>query len=326
VTLLARPITPDEVAIYRRNGVVLLRGILGQQSVNALRRAIDAAISTIGDSRVGCNLSGVRRAAEAGNAEALRETDASKQDPSGITAHVIRACKDGGNSFLVDQSGKDQGSFLFDSGLVSRIGEFRKFALNGPAGSIAAALLQSETVRFFNDQIFVKEARTPDRTAFHQDATYFEIDGDQCCVLSISVDPVRLETGAMIYLRGSHRDGRLYQPNLLVTQAPLPGAEGEPLPDIEGHMEDYDLIYFETEPGDVLAQHYRIVHGAGGNNTQYQVHRAASLRYCGDDVRFKVRPWAPKQLHHTNRLRDGQPLSGPDFPIVWTRQQNEEAA
>ena len=322
MTSLARPITPDEIAVYRRNGVVLLRGILDLQSVNGLRRGIDAALSTIDDSSAGCNLSRIRRTAEAANSGVSREAGGAQPHLSDIAAQV----KAVGKAFLVDRSDEDRGSFLFDTGLVPRVGEFRKFALNGPAREIAAGLLQSETVRFFNDQIFVKEARTPDRTAFHQDATYFEIDGDQCCVLWIAVDPVRLESGAMIYLRGSHRDGRLYRPNVFVTQAPLPGAQGEPLPDIEGHMEDYDLIYFETEPGDVLVHHYRTVHGAGGNNTRYQVRRAASLRYCGDDVRFKIRPWAPKQPHHTNRPRDGQPLSGPDFPIVWTRQQNEEAA
>jgi hypothetical protein len=269
VTLLARPITPDEVAVYRHHGVVLLRGILGLQSVNSLRRAIDAAVSTMGDSPAGYDLSLVRRAAQAANSEVFRETDGRRDDVSGLMAHV----KASGKPFLVDQSDEDEGSFLLDTGLTSRIGEFRKFALNGPAGEIAATLLQSEIVRFFNDQIFVKEARTPDRTAFHQDATYFEIDDDQCCVLWIPVDPVRLESGAMLYLRGSHRDGRLYQPNVFMTQTPLLGAEGEPLPDIEGHMEDYDLIYFETEPGDVLVHHYRTVHGAGGNNTRYQVRR-----------------------------------------------------
>jgi hypothetical protein len=71
--------------------------------------------------------------------------------------------------------------------------------------------------------------------------------------------------------------------------------------------------------------HYRTIHGAGGNHSRYQVRRAASLRYCGDDIRFQTRPWTPKQLHHTSRLRDGAPLSGPDFPVVWTRHAQEAA-
>jgi ectoine hydroxylase-related dioxygenase (phytanoyl-CoA dioxygenase family) len=130
----------------------------------------------------------------------------------------------------------------------------------------------------------------------------------------------------MQYLRGSHRDGKLYQPNVFVTQTPLPGAQGEPLPDIEGHMSDYDIVHFDVEPGDVIVHHYRTIHGAGGNHSRYQVRRAASLRYCGDDIRFETRPWAPKQLHHTQRLNDGDPLSGPDFPVVWTRRRAQEAA
>jgi ectoine hydroxylase-related dioxygenase (phytanoyl-CoA dioxygenase family) len=191
---------------------------------------------------------------------------------------------------------------------------------------IAGALLESEQVNFFGDQIFVKEPQTRERTAFHQDATYFEIDGDQCCVMWIPVDPVTLEGGVMQYLRGSHRDGKLYQPNVFVAQTPLPGAQGEPLPDIEGHMDDHDIVHFDVEPGDVIVHHYRTVHGAGGNHTRYQVRRAASLRYCGDDIRFCTRPWAPKQLHHTGRLNDGDPLSGPDFPVVWRRRRAQEAA
>jgi len=319
---IARPITADEIASYRRNGVVVLRGILDLSTINALRRAIDAGVASLAQSHSGYDLSLVRRAAQTNNSKVFAEADGGQHDVSGIMEYV----KASGKPFLVDPSAKDEGSFLLDTGLAARISDFQKFALQGPSCDIAGALLQSETVRFFNDQIFVKEAQTPDRTAFHQDATYFEIDGDQCCVLWVPVDPVRLETGAMLYWRGSHLDGRLYQPNVFMTQTALPGAIGEPLPDIEGHIGDYDLIYFETEPGDVLVHHYRTVHGAGGNTSRYQVRRAASLRYCGDDIRFKTRPWAPKQLHHTHRLSDGEPLSGPDFPVVWTRQRSEAAA
>ena len=191
---------------------------------------------------------------------------------------------------------------------------------------IAGALLESDKVRFFGDQIFVKEPQTRERTAFHQDATYFEIDGDQCCVMWVPVDPVTLEGGVMQYVRGSHRDGKLYQPNVFIAQTPFPGAEGELVPDIEGHLDDYDIVHFDVEPGDVIVHHYRTIHGAGGNHTRYQVRRAASLRYCGDDIRFCTRPWAPRQLHHTHCLQDGEPLSGPDFPVVWTRRPEQEAA
>jgi Phytanoyl-CoA dioxygenase (PhyH) len=319
---LTRPITKDEVAAYQIAGVVLLRGILDLQTVNGLRHCIDDAVRTIADSPSGYDLSSLTRAAEVEDRHLLEAESSGQHNVAALVDHI----KASGKRFLFDTQTTAKGSFFLDTGIASRIRPFRRFTLNGPGPEIAAGLLQSDKVNFFGDQIFVKEPGTRERTAFHQDATYFEIDGDQCCVLWIPVDPVTVETGAMQYLRGSHRDGKLYQPNVFVAQTALPGAQGEPLPDIEGHMQEYDIVHFDTEPGDVIVHHYRTVHGAGGNQSRYQVRRAASLRFCGDDIRHKVRPWAPRQLHHTHQLQDGDPLSGPDFPVVWRRHSEQEAA
>jgi ectoine hydroxylase-related dioxygenase (phytanoyl-CoA dioxygenase family) len=256
------------------------------------------------------------------NQELLQAASEGQHDISGIVEYI----KSSGKPFLVEEDVHNAGSFFLDTGIAARLRDFRRFTLSGPGPLIAAALLDSDNVNFFGDQMFVKEPGTRERTAFHQDATYFEIDGDQCCVLWMPVDPVTVENGAMMYVRGSHRDGKLYQPNVFVAQTPLPGAQGEPMPDIEGHMEDYDLVQFDVEPGDVIVHHYKTLHGAGANHSRYQMRRAASLRYCGDDIRVCPRPWAPKQLHHTQRLNDGDPLSGPDFPVVWTRRKDQQAA
>lgn len=323
MTKLVRPITPDEAAAYRTAGVVLLRGILELAAVNTLRRCIDETVATLGASASGYDLSALTAAYEAFDTDAISRSDGGQHDVSGIMAHMRAQ----GKPLLLDATdGARRGRFLLDTGLTARLKEFRRFALQGAGPEIAAALLGSDTVRFFGDQVFVKEPGTRERTAFHQDATYFEIEGDQCCVLWVPVDPVTLENGAMRYVRGSHLDGRLYKPNVFMSQAPLPGAEGETLPDIESNPEAFDLVNFDVEPGDVLVHHYRTVHGTGGNRSRYQVRRAASIRYCGDDIRFCARPWAPKQLHHSHALMDGDPLSGPDFPVVWSRDATREAA
>jgi hypothetical protein len=34
-----------------------------------------------------------------------------------------------------------------------------------------------------------------------------------------------------------------------VSEEPIPGSVGEQLPDIEGHEDDYDIVYYESEPG-----------------------------------------------------------------------------
>ena len=321
MTKLTRAITPDEIATYRVAGVVLLKNILDISAINTVRRSIDTAVNTLDESKNGYNLSAITAAAEKNDAEALNTDSKGQHDVSAIIDHV----KSTGKPFLYDKTETSgHGNFLLDTAVSSRLREFNRFVRRGACPEIAAALLESKKVNFFGDQVFVKEPGTRERTAFHQDATYFEIEGDQCCVLWIPTDPVTLEHGAMMYVRGSHKDGRLYQPNVFISQASLPGAEGELLPNIEDHMDDYDVVHFDTEPGDVLVHHYRTVHGTGGNTSRYQVRRAASLRYCGDDVRIKRRAWAPKQLHHSNNLSDGMPLSGVDFPVVW-REANQEA-
>lgn len=218
------------------------------------------------------------------------------------------------------------GQFFVDTGSAARLKEFRRLITRGVLPEIAGGLLSSNEVRLVDDQVFVKAPNTPERTAFHQDATYMHLTGEQCCVLWIAVDETSLTTGTMQYVRGSHRDGREYQPNMFVSQATLPGARGDILPDIEADPDQFDLIHFETEPGDVLVHHYKTIHGTGGNHSLTVPRRAASIRYGGDDIRYAQRPGAPVRLHHIEPQVEGEPLHGNDFPLVWQRKQQEQAA
>ncbi len=125
----------------------------------------------------------------------------------------------------------------------------------------------------------------------------------------VPVDPVTFENGAMQYWRGSHRDGKLYKPNVFISQSPLPGSEGHDLPDIENNMDDFDIIHFDVQPGDVLVHHYRTIHGTGGNRSRYQVRRAASIRYCVGIARNE---------YHRNEMHLSKPLSQSDA-LVFAR-------
>jgi len=320
---LTRSVTQDEIAAYRQAGVVLLKGILSLKAVNSLRRSIDQAMETLDQSPSGYDFTKVLRATAAGDFEQLRSMSGGQYDLEAIMDYV----KSTGKPLLADDnSDQSEGAYFIDTGIAAKLNSYRRLCVGGVLPEVAGQLMQSETVRFFGDQVFVKEPNTPGKTAFHQDATYFEIEGDQCCVMWVPADPVALENGAMMSVRGSHRDGKLYKPNVFISQAPLPGSEGADLPDIENNLDDFDIIHFDVEPGDILVHHFRTIHGTGGNRSRYQVRRAASIRYCGDDIRFKERPWAPQQLHHTYRLHTGDPLGGSDFPIVWERQTQEKAA
>ncbi len=269
-TKLTREITADEVRAYHQAGVVLLRGVLDLPTVNTMRACIDDGVKSIGASPAGYDLSALRAAYEASDDEQLRSRDGGQHDVSGISNYIRQS----GKPFLLEAAKDADGSFYLDTALSSRHDKFRRLIMRGALADIAGALLCSEEVRYYNDQLFIKEPRTKQKTAFHQDAAYFNIEGDDCCTMWVPVDPVTLVNGALQYVRGSHLDGRYYAPNVFVSQTSLPGASEEPVPDIEGDPASFDIVHFDTEPGDVLVHHYRTLHGAGGNLSRYQPRRA----------------------------------------------------
>lgn len=321
MSTLVRSITPDEQQTYLQNGVVLLKGILDLTTINALRRAINLTLTTAHESPAAYDFSALAKAVDEEDWAALEAAS----DGQHNVADLGRYLKATGCPMLRDGAASG-GQFLVDTGSAARLKDFRRLITRGVLPEIAGALLASDEVRLVDDQVFVKAPNTPERTAFHQDATYMHMSGEQCCVLWIAVDETNLTSGTMQYVRGSHLDGKQYQPNMFVSQATLPGAQGDILPDIEADPDQFDLIHFETEPGDVLVHHYKTIHGTGGNLNPFIPRRAASIRYGGDDLRYTQRPGAPARLHHQNQQIEGEPLQGSDFPIVWRRGPQEQAA
>jgi ectoine hydroxylase-related dioxygenase (phytanoyl-CoA dioxygenase family) len=121
--------------------------------------------------------------------------------------------------------------------------------------------------------------------------------------------------GLVRYWRGSHKSGTIYKVNYFISDK-SDDDQGVPVPEITGHESDFDLVEFSPEPGDVVVHHLATVHGAGGNASATTPRRAITIRYGGDDVRYKFRRFAPPQDTVSPILRDGDLLDGdPDrFP------------
>jgi ectoine hydroxylase-related dioxygenase (phytanoyl-CoA dioxygenase family) len=219
---------------------------------------------------------------------------------------------------LVDDD-DDQGGARFVAGVDHwrHDDAFRRFACDSALPEVAASLLASDTVALYEDSVLVKEPGSPYRTEFHTDAAYFHIAGDQACTFWVPLDEVSVDTGAVQYVKGSHRWDRRFRPHLFTRTDPIPGTEGEEVPDV---WSDPDLqallVGFHVAPGDVVVHHYRTLHGAGANTSDATRRRAISVRYCGDDVRYRFQPGAPRKGHH-ERVREGDPLGDDDAPLVW---------
>ena len=75
----------------------------------------------------------------------------------------------------------------------------------------------------------------------------------------------------------------------------------------------------EVLPGDIVVHHAATLHGAGANRSPSRRRRAISVRYCGDGVRYQIRPGAPTKPHHSEVSSGDMVVDHPDCPLVWTR-------
>ena len=88
------------------------------------------------------------------------------------------------------------------------------------------------------------------------------------------------------------------------------------MPDIAAERDRFDIAGWDMEPGDAIAFHFRCVHGAPANQSTTR-RRVFSARWVGDGATFIDRggKGSPPFAHLT--LKTGEPLAGPDFPVVY---------
>ena len=195
--------------------------------------------------------------------------------------------------------------------------KIRRFVRECPLGEIAAAFMDSREVRLMLDQMFVKEPGAVAPTPWHQDLPYWPLRGNQICGLWCPLDPVDLDSGAVEYVRGSHLAGRWYRPRHFGGASGYDGASGDPMPDIDATVAARDRLSWAMEPGDAIAFHGLVVHGAGGNRSAQRRRRAVSLRWMGDDAVFDDRP-GTYPFEVAGQI-PGSPLQGKLYPQVWPR-------
>lgn len=311
---IGRPLSAEEITAFRRDGFVRLPAILDAREVDLLRAAMNEAVSTLSASP---NSYDVTTTADAlWKPDASVEADATQHDLQALAAAVRAA----GYPRLLEKALQTErrGRFLVDTSVWRRVDDLAVFALDGPLPAIAADLLAIDEVRYYDDQLFVKEAGALDRAAFHQDLSYFNLGGTCGCVAWIPLDTVRRGSGAMAYVPGSHLWGEVFNPNIFASRMPFPGSAGRNLPDIESNLENFDVVYIDADPQDVIIHHFLTVHGSEGN-TGSNDRRAFSLRYCDSRIKFHHRPGAPPQPLHQADMNEGDDLPDAYHPIAYSR-------
>jgi ectoine hydroxylase-related dioxygenase (phytanoyl-CoA dioxygenase family) len=235
----------------------------------------------------------------------------------------------GGGSNLAMNLASDKGAFFNDLFLWRWNEEFRRFIFDSPLPELAAAILQTDDVRLFYDQLFVMEPGGETGTPWHQDLPYWPIKGPDVLSIWVPFDPVSPDNGVVSYVAGSHLWQKRIRP-----ASPRLTAAGEV--DTVSRSDDaiafdpkdaaHEYLTWTLEPGDVLVHHGMTVHGAPPNSTTDLRRRALAVRYVGPETRYDPRPgtW----IHDSKvraylplpDLQPGDPLDCDLFPKVWPRK------
>lgn len=223
--------------------------------------------------------------------------------------------------------------------------EFAAFIREAGLAEVAGKIMNSKEVRFFYDQLLVKEPGSTKRTPWHQDLPYWPVRGEQIVSLWVPIDTATPENGVVTYVKGSHRwnafyrienwsdnsddDSRQIVDEVATETAGLEtyrdGPNGVGLRDIVEHPERHEFVTWNVEPGDVIVHHPLAVHGAPGNLSQNARRRALATRWLGDDARWdESRPHFMRMMKKSSPdfpypvLQTGDKVRDQLFPVVWT--------
>ncbi|MCV3270492.1 phytanoyl-CoA dioxygenase family protein [Roseobacter sinensis] len=207
----------------------------------------------------------------------------------------------------------EAGRFFDDYCNWQRIPEFETVIRDRAVAEVAAELMQSRTVQLFHDHVLVKEPGTTKPTPWHQDSPYYFVEGQQTVSFWAPLDPVTDAT--LRCVAGSHLWPKPVLPTRWLAETNFyPDSDtyiAVPDPDAEG----MEIREFAMEPGDAVAFHYRVLHGARGN-TASRRRRAFSLRLLGDDARYVERPGPTSPPFPGHGMTAGMRLRTDWFPML----------
>ena len=176
----------------------------------------------------------------------------------------------------------------------------------------AARLLAVPAVRLWQDQALYKEPGGR-RTDPHQDAPFWPIGDAPLISAWIPLTASTEANGAVAYVPGSHRLGKLRTVDLM-----RPEEAHDILADSE--LGGRRPVTVEAPVGSVVWHHGFTVHGAGPNTTA-DTRRAFTIVYLADGHR-RAKPFSNFPLDRAG-VEVGQLMEGDGLPLAWPRTSGD---
>jgi ectoine hydroxylase-related dioxygenase (phytanoyl-CoA dioxygenase family) len=190
--------------------------------------------------------------------------------------------------------------------------------LGGALPALAAAILGTTAVVFVEDQWFASAPGATTLSPWHQDAPYYNIDGE-FVTLWVALDPAG-PGAALRVVRGSQSGPEFAPVEFATTRATIGDTADDrrapPPADPERH--GATVLRWTVAAGDVIALHSGALHAAGGEATPDRWLRRLSVRYAHPEARYVDRGPTAASFWRTlpHGLADGDLLTCPTFPLV----------
>ena len=128
-----------------------------------------------------------------------------------------------------------------------RIKEYNNFFFNSNIAKIASQLMQSNKVNIFHEHVLIKEPGATKKTPWHQDQSYYCVNGKDNCSLWIPLDFVSKEI-CPNFIRYSNKWNKQFLPTKFIGKSyEKHDDEFEKIPDIDSNKENYDMYNKQIE-------------------------------------------------------------------------------
>ena len=227
-----------------------------------------------------------------------------------VDAEVVRRTAE--DSRAVSEKSTYEQSFIQCMRLWETAPDVLPLSCHAGLAGIAAQLLQVDSVRMWQDQALYKEAGGRETTP-HQDQTFWPIGQEPLVSAWIPFDQIRIDNGAMAYVAGSHKAGRLKVVDITHQSNPYEILND---PALAGCATEW----VEPSPGSVVWHHGLTVHQAAANKTD-QTRRAFTIVYIASDAR-RIKSWPTYPLDREG-IQVGERMRGDSMPILWPPPESQ---
>jgi len=159
----------DDLAFFRANGYLLLKGVLSTEEAAALRAEGEQIIKRLAASH------------------SVEATWSSAGQVAGATATTLQHCHD----------------VQFQSGL------FNRYLADPRLIDPVAALINTPNVQLHHNKLFIKPPSNGSPFPMHQDWPFFPHANDSTLAAIVHLDDAPLDRGCVRVIPGSHLDGRI---------------------------------------------------------------------------------------------------------------------